>query len=51
MGTQILVATARLLVSGHYQTFFKVYWATEALYTVLALLAEARSVKEASPIR
>jgi hypothetical protein len=30
---------ARLAVTGNYQAFFKVYWATEALYAIFALLA------------
>src|SRR5262249_31572061 len=38
MCTQLLVSIARLSVSSHYQIFFKVYWTTEALYAVLALL-------------
>jgi len=35
----VLSTAARLSVSGNYRPFFKVYWATEALYAVLALLA------------
>jgi hypothetical protein len=34
----ILATCVRLSVSGNYQTYFKVYWATSALYSVLALL-------------
>jgi hypothetical protein len=35
----ILMTIARLSVSGSYQTYFEIYWATEALYALLALLA------------
>lgn len=35
----ILMTVARLSGSGNYQTYFEVYWATEALYALLALLA------------
>ena len=37
--SSILIAIVRLSVSGNYLTFFRVVWATEAIYTVLALLA------------
>jgi len=35
----ILMTVARLSGSGNYQTYFEVYWTTEALYALLALLA------------
>jgi len=35
----VLVPLIRLSVSGHYATFFTVFWATEALYALLAVLA------------
>jgi hypothetical protein len=35
----VIVPLVRLSVSGNYLTFFKVFWATEALYALLALLA------------
>jgi hypothetical protein len=35
----VLSTAARLSVSDNYRPFFEVYWATEALYAVLALLA------------
>lgn len=35
----ILNTCARLYPTGNYELFFKIYWATEALYAVLALLA------------
>ena len=35
----ILIELFRLLLLGDYQLYFKVYWATEALYAILALLA------------
>jgi hypothetical protein len=35
----VFVPLVRLAVIGDYPTFFKVFWATEALYAVLALLA------------
>ena len=35
----VLVPVLRLAVSGDYPMFFTVFWATEALYAVLALLA------------
>lgn len=35
----ILATVARLSVSGDYQMYFKVFWATAALYDILALLA------------
>jgi hypothetical protein len=35
----VIVPLIRLSVSGDYMTFFKVVWATEAIYAVLALLA------------
>src|SRR5882672_12212553 len=35
----ILSTVARLSVSAHYETYFKVFWATEAIYAVFALLA------------
>jgi hypothetical protein len=35
----ILAAVARLSVSGNYQMYFKVFWATSALYSLLAVLA------------
>ena len=37
--SSILIAIVRLSVSGNYLTFFRVVWATEALYALLALLA------------
>jgi hypothetical protein len=37
--SSILIALIRVAVSGNYQTFFKVYWATETIYALLALLA------------
>jgi hypothetical protein len=37
--SSILIAIVRLSVGDNYQTFFKVYWATEAIYALLALLA------------
>jgi hypothetical protein len=36
--TSVVVSLLRLAVSWHYPTFFRVFWATEALYAVLALL-------------
>ncbi|HET9365397.1 MAG TPA: hypothetical protein VFP71_10365 [Candidatus Angelobacter sp.] len=36
--TSILIPLLRLAVSGDYVMFFKVFWATETLYAVLALL-------------
>jgi hypothetical protein len=35
----ILATCVRLSVAGDYPTYFKVYWATSALYSVLTLLA------------
>src|SRR5690348_9970697 len=35
----ILIELARLFFFGDYQLYFKVFWATEALYALLALLA------------
>lgn len=35
----VIVPLLRLSATGNYLTFFKVFWATEALYAVLALLA------------
>jgi hypothetical protein len=35
----VLSTVARLSVSGNYRPFFEVYWTTEGLYAVLALLA------------
>jgi hypothetical protein len=35
----ILATVLKLSASGNYQIFFKIYWATEALYAVFALLA------------
>jgi hypothetical protein len=35
----ILAAVARLSVSGDYQVYFKVFWATAALYNILAIFA------------
>jgi hypothetical protein len=35
----ILTTVLKLTASGNYQLFFKIYWATEALYAVFALLA------------
>src|SRR5882724_2781743 len=35
----VLSTGVRLAVSGNYRALFMVYWATEALYAVLALLA------------
>src|SRR5579859_2148883 len=35
----IVVPLVRLSVSGNYVTFFIVFWATEALYALVALLA------------
>jgi hypothetical protein len=37
--SSILIAIVRLSVSDNYLTFFHVYWATEAIYALLALLA------------
>src|SRR5258708_35907157 len=37
--SSILIAIIRVSVSGNYRTFFKVVWATEAIYALLALLA------------
>lgn len=34
----VIISVVRLSVSGTYQTFFKVFWATEAIYAVLTLL-------------
>src|ERR1051326_1686783 len=34
----ILAAAVRLSVSGDYQLYFKIFWATAALYNILALL-------------
>lgn len=39
LALSVLVPLVRLSVIGDYPTFFKVFWATEALYAVLALLA------------
>ncbi len=39
LALSVLVPLVRLSVSGDYLTFFKVVWATEALYAVFALLA------------
>jgi hypothetical protein len=36
---QLTVSILRIAVSGNYRTFFEVYWTTEALYSVMALLA------------
>lgn len=38
LAVSVLVPVLRLAVSGDYPTFFKVTWATEALYALLALL-------------
>jgi len=35
----VLGAVAKFVVSGNYVTFFRVFWATEGLYSALALLA------------
>ena len=35
----VLVALVRLAVSGNYPLYFKVFWASETLYALLALLA------------
>jgi predicted secreted protein len=42
----VLVPLLRLAVSGDYPTFFKVAWATEAIYAVLALLALYEAFRE-----
>jgi len=42
----ILTTVVRLSVSSDYQTYFKVYWATSALYNVLALLALHEAFRE-----
>src|SRR6266404_2853363 len=39
VGFSILNTFARLTARNDYQVYFKVYWATEALYALLALLA------------
>jgi len=39
VGFCIAFITLRLSVSSNYQLFFEVYWATEVIYVVLALLA------------
>src|SRR5215510_10868996 len=42
----VLVPLLRLAISGDYPTFFKVFWTTEALYAVLALLALYEAFRE-----
>jgi|SRR5882724_552521 len=37
--TAVLVSVFRFIVIGDYSLYFKVFWATEALYALLALLA------------
>jgi len=39
VGSSIGIAILRLSVSGNYRLFFKIYWATEAIYALLAILA------------
>jgi hypothetical protein len=39
LALSVVVPLIRLTVSSDYPTFFKVFWATEALYAILALLA------------
>ncbi|HEV3316976.1 MAG TPA: hypothetical protein VG488_08415 [Candidatus Angelobacter sp.] len=39
ISSSILIAIARISADGNYLTFFKVVWATEAMYVLLALLA------------
>src|SRR6478736_1927816 len=42
----ILATVARVSVSGHYQTYFVVYWATAAVYSILALFALYEAFRE-----
>jgi hypothetical protein len=42
----IIASVARLSVSGDYQTYFKVYWATAALYNILAVCALHEAFRE-----
>ena len=39
VGASILIIVIRVFVTGNYQLFFMVYWGTEAIYVLLALLA------------
>jgi hypothetical protein len=39
ISSSILISIIRLSVSGNYQLFFEVYWATEVIYIALALSA------------
>src|SRR5262249_40302566 len=39
VSSSILIGLIRACVSGNYRLYFEVYWTTEALYVVLALLA------------
>src|SRR5579859_7191422 len=39
VSSSILIGLIRACVSGNYRLYFEVYWTTDALYVVLALLA------------
>jgi hypothetical protein len=39
ISSSILIGLIRVSISGNYRLFFKIYWATEAIYALLAILA------------